>query len=302
MSWLSIELSTRRRELAQIEDVLFGLGAAAITLLADDHEDNVDLLEPAPGATPVWDVIRLQALFALSTDLAAVRRGLDQARVESVEIGFLQDSDWHASMRQHAVQAEYAQRLRLLPKAHAGAQQKAGMVDMFLDPGLAFGTGGHATTDMCLQSVALLAGAGMQVLDFGCGSGILGIAAALLGARVVCVDHDEQALLATRENALYNGLNSKVDENAVSVLGLAQWRGRQDVNYYDLVLANILADPLIELAVPLQSALKPTGTLILSGILPDQVDRVAAQYSAIHFELPLEASGWIRLTGRARGG
>lgn len=304
MSWLALEVPIHRRELEAIEDILMGLDAVAITLVAEDDQPGEAVLEPDPGATPLWEQMRLQALFALDTDIAALRRGIDRfnsALFERIEIGFLQDQDWQRVMQQNAVEAEFAGRLRLLPKAKIGAKAKPNRVDMYLDPGLAFGTGSHPTTRMCLHSVAELARPNMRILDFGCGSGILGVAGALLGAVVECVDHDEQALLATRENAHYNGLNRQPGNDQLCVMGLAQWRVQRPINRYEMVLANILAGPLMQLAIPLAEALKQDGTLVLSGILPEQSREVIACYPTIDFQTPYEDTGWIRLTGRKRG-
>jgi ribosomal protein L11 methyltransferase len=298
-----LEVPIQRAELEALELLLFDCGAASITLIADDPQQE-DVLEPRPGATPLWDHLRLHALFDLSVDMAALRRRMerfDRNLFERIEIRFLGDEDWSKAMQQHTVEGKFGGRLRLLPKVEANAAPVAGLVDLVLDPGLAFGTGAHPTTRLCLEAIAASVEPPMRVLDFGCGSGILAIAAGLLGGQVVAVDHDPQALMATRENALYNGLNAKAGNIQLDVMGADQWHRETHSACYDLIVANILAGPLIELAGELQSALAEDGTLVLSGILPDQLDPIIAAYESTDFQLPDEDDGWIRLVGRRRG-
>jgi ribosomal protein L11 methyltransferase len=160
-----------------------------------------------------------------------------------------------------------------------------------LDPGLAFGSGGHPTTRLCLEWLAGQQLEGLRVLDFGCGSGILGLAAGVLGARqVVAVDHDPQALLATRENAAYNQITGK----QLIVQAPAELSGAGD---FDVVVANILANPLLELASWITALLRPGGMLALSGLLANQAEQILEGYPGIRFGEPMQDGDWLRLSG-----
>jgi len=294
VTWLQIELRATADSLAAVEDALQACGALSLTLLSDADEP---VLEPAPGATPLWSSVRVQALFDLHTDMAQLRRTLTSAGLLTtpLAVDFVQPEDWQASARNHAVNEVFAERLWVLPK-DAAIKPRPGVVELRLEPGLAFGSGSHPTTRLCLRWLAKHLTAGQRVLDFGCGSGILAIAAVLLGARVVAVDHDPQALVATRENAAYNGISG----SALSVLSLEAWRQQRPADQFDVVVANILAGPLQTLAEDFEDVLVDGGALVLSGILQTQADEVAASYRATAFA-PVEIeAGWVCLHGTRR--
>ena len=287
MAWLSVRLTVPAARIELLSDALFELGAQSVSLR--DAADT-PVLEPAPGETPLWPRADIEALFDLGADVAAIRARLDVAfplEVESVDVRFLEDADWSSTWRDHAPARCFGGRLWVAPR---DADVPAGAVVLRLDPGLAFGTGGHATTALCLEWLASRCIDGWSVVDYGAGSGILGIAALLLGAaRVVAIDHDPQALVATRDNATYNGVAAaRLTISAPDELPTTP---------HDLVLANILAGPLTSLAPTLTRWVKPGGRLVMSGMLAHQVDAVLARYPDFRFESPQVRDSWAMVEG-----
>jgi ribosomal protein L11 methyltransferase len=291
---LQIELRATPATLPEVEDALLSCGAVSLSLVSDADEP---VLEPAPGETPLWSSVRVQALFDLHTDMAQVRQTLDAHDLlrGQLQMDFVQPSDWQDAARSHAVNEVFADRLWVLPK-DAQPSADASLMQLRLDPGLAFGSGSHPTTRLCLRWLAGHVIAGQRVLDFGCGSGILAIAAALLGARVVAVDHDPQALMATRENAAYNA----VDESALKVLSVDAWQRERHEHSFDVVVANILAAPLQSLADEFEQALVSGGSIVLSGVLVEQAQQVMSSYVVTDFDAPVVEAGWACLTGTRR--
>ena len=292
MSWLQIEVSTVPDDLAELETALEDNGALAITLLSNADEA---VLEPRPGETPLWHAVRLKALFPLDTDVAALRELLSP--YDQVDIDLVGEVDWQARAGQYAVNEVFGERLWLLPKDQrdefADPPAAGEPVRLFLAPGLAFGSGGHPTTRLCLAWLAEATMYGSRVLDFGCGSGVLGIAAGLLGASVVAVDHDPQAIVATRENAAYNGLAAR----DLQTLDLAQWAAAEHRDTFDVVVANILATPLMDLAEDFETVARPGAHIVLSGILNTQADDVRAAYPRTIFDMPISDGEWALLVG-----
>lgn len=294
MSWLKLSLPASEADHEALEAAFEGLGAAAMTLVPLD--DAVPW-EPAPGETPVAPRNRLEALFDLDEDLAGlaerVRAALPLAAVDALSFEFLGDEDWQARALAAAVRSQFGNRLWLLPK---DAPAEDGPT-IRLDPGLAFGTGSHPTTRLCLEALAGAPLEAARILDYGCGSGILALAAVQLGAREVwAVDYDPQALVATRDNANYNG----VGQGALHV-GLPE--DLQEQERFDLLVANILANPLAELAPRLQTHLRPGGRLLLAGLLEDQAQQVARAYDQIDFDVRLpghQQGEWLLLAGTRR--
>ena len=292
MSWFQFEWVLRPTQLAEAESILFECGAISLSLVSDTDEP---VLEPAPGESPLWSSIRMRALFPLSVDIQALKATLasEPSIAGGMEIQFVGERDWQAQARRFAVDRVFAGRLRLRPPTHL-IEEDAPYVNLYLEPGLAFGSGAHATTAMCLTWLAAHVVPDLRVLDFGCGSGVLGIAAALLGAQVIAVDYDQQALQATRENADRNGCLSGMD-----ILSLEAWQAAP-VGDNDVVVANILAGPLVHMAQGLCEVLRPGGWIVLSGILESQVDEVTAAYAGtVKFTAPLIKEGWVCLLGRS---
>jgi ribosomal protein L11 methyltransferase len=274
MSWLQILFTVEPEGVPLLEAALEAAGAVSVTL--DDAADQ-PLLEPPPGATPLWQAVRVSALFddepeALAR-LQALAAALGGYSLTPPVIEPIPDRAWERVWLDDFRPRCFGRRLWICPHG-----QPAGATDavvVHLDPGLAFGTGHHPTTALCLEWLDAEDLTGTTLLDYGCGSGILGIAALKLGAAaVIAVDHDPQALEATRENALANGVAA--DLTACLPAGLAERADRLPV---DRVVANILAGPLIELAPVLLDALRPGGRLALSGVLAGQAEGVTAAYA-----------------------
>lgn len=280
-----MDVDVTRSDAELVSDRLLELGAVSVSLAGRAGDE---VLEPDPGSQPLWQAPRLSALLPLDANLAAIRTELLHAgaRVGAV-VDFVGDREWHDAWRQHAVQRCFGERLWVIPR---DGDCPTGIA-LRLDPGLAFGTGAHPTTALCLDWLAAQNLQGRRVLDFGCGSGILALAASLLGAsHVVAVDHDPQALRAVRDNAAHNG---------VAATRLTVRHGSKFVarSCFDVVVANILAQPLIDVAPSLTAALVEDGTLVLSGLLADQAEQVARAYSEVSFAPPHRDGDWVRLVG-----
>lgn len=293
MTWLQLRVDAARAQIAQWEQHLLDSGAVAVTL-----EDNADqpLLEPGVGETPLWDLTRITALYPADADMRAVLQALPahlrttgNARVE-----ILEDKDWEREWMQRYRPMQFGQRLWVCPSWLQPPDPDA--VNLMLDPGLAFGTGTHPTTAMCLAQLDSMSLSAQTIVDYGCGSGILAVAALKLGAALALgVDNDPQALAACRDNATRNGI---APERLTVVfphqVDRARWTRSADV-----VIANILAGPLLELSATLLNFLRPGGTLLLSGLLHHQAEALCAHYEA---QLPLaivgEQDGWVCLRGQ----
>ena len=291
MSWFRVSLEVAADDVDGVTDLLGELGAVSVTVRSVGEDEDL-VVEPPPGQMPLWRRNRLLALFPLESNLTKLSRSLDD-RLDahsraSLDVGFVDDEDWLQAWRAHAVQHLFGDRLWVAPK---DAHIPAGAIVLRLEPGLAFGTGGHPTTHLCLEWLAGQQVEGLQIMDYGCGSGILCIAACVLGAgRAYAFDHDPQALLATRDNATYNGIGAE----QLTVQGPEEPSEQVEC---DVVLANILANPLIELAPRLTAMIRPGGKLVLSGLLVEQAGSVMAAYPDVTFEEPVRKETWIRLVG-----
>jgi ribosomal protein L11 methyltransferase len=290
MPFLQLTLDVGAADPGPCEDVLFDLGAVSVTL--EDAADD-PVLEPAPGETPLWPTVRVKALFAADVDrddlAGSVARRLAGSPPPRFEV--IADRAWEREWLKDFAPMRFGRRLWVCPGGLPAGDPDAVRIE--LDPGLAFGTGTHPTTGMCLEWLDGSDPRGCDVVDYGCGSGILAIAALKLGAaRVRAVDIDPQALIATRDNALRNAV-----ETRLTVTGDPSLADRS----VDLLLANILAGPLIELAPRFAAAVRPGGAVVLSGILAGQADAVTAAYRA-WFDIGLTATrdGWGLLSGRRR--
>lgn len=288
MSHLQLTLDLGARDPAPYEDALFALGAVSVTL--EDAADD-PVLEPAPGATPLWPTVLLKALFDQGTDPAAIASAIERTLpglpVPRFEI--VADQAWERVWLRDFHPMRFGQRLWVCPGGQAAGAPDAVRIE--LDPGLAFGTGTHPTTALCLEWLDAQPLAGREVVDYGCGSGILAIAAAKLGAdRVDAVDIDPQALIATRENAVRNAV--------VDRLNISPAR-RLEPGCADVLVANILAGPLVELAPAFAAAVRPQGLLALSGLLAEQADAVTAAYRpCFDIDTTMTRDGWVLLGGR----
>lgn len=293
MPWLQLSIQVPRERLETAEAALQALGAASITF-RDAHDDPV--LEPPPGQTPLWPEVVATGLFAAETDPEALQKALAErlgAPQPPLRLEVLEDQDWERSWMEDFRPMRFGERLWICPSWERPPQPEA--VNIRLDPGLAFGTGTHPTTALCLCWLDAHPPQGGLIIDYGCGSGILAVAALKLGARHAwAVDIDPQALAATEANAAKNGI-AEGDLYVVSPDGLPPVQA-------DLLLANILSGPLVALAPRLAALLRPGGDLVLSGILEDQIEPVAKAYAPwVELAPPQRLEGWALLHGRRRG-
>lgn len=290
MSWLQVRLALTPAQAETYEDLMLELGAVSVTFM--DAEDQ-PIFEPDLGTTPLWSQTHLLALFEGDTDAAALEQRVQLLANGLVyEVERLEDQEWERSWMDNFQPMRFGQRLWIVPSWHEAPEPEA--VNLLLDPGLAFGTGTHPTTSLCLQWLDGEPVQGLQVLDFGCGSGILAIAALLLGAeRAVGTDIDVQALEASRENANRNG----IDPARFLLYLPADLPGEPA----DVVVANILAGPLVGLAEQITRLTRIGGRLALSGILAEQAEDVRAAYAGC-FDLEPTATldGWVRISGTRR--
>jgi ribosomal protein L11 methyltransferase len=311
MVFYEIEFPLAALSSGEVEAVLFEIGATSITFV--DRGDE-PVLEPGPGEIRLWSDTLVRALFQQSSDAllpgdaapgdagagdpaaAEPARNVDRLAARlGAEVGvaarvrWVKDQDWERAWLADWKSMRFGRRLWVCPTAAAPPDDPDAVV-VRLDPGLAFGTGTHPTTALCLQILESLPVAGRTVIDYGCGSGILGLAALKLGAaRVRAVDLDPQALLATRDNAIRNDVSGMIEVTGID----------GDLAPAYCVMANILAGPLIELAPTLTAACEPGGYLLLSGILKTQAYAVKAAYSsAFAMVQVIERDDWCCIYAR----
>ena len=286
---LSFELGTLDAEFA--EGACFDCGATSVTF-TDTRDDPV--LEPAPGEFRLWPATRLQALFPGDADALSTSRTLAKALgvpPERIVATRIADRAWEREWLKDFHAMRFGKRLWVSP--HHETVSEPGAVVVRLDPGLAFGTGTHPTTALCLEWLEQHLEPGCEVIDYGCGSGILAVAAIKLGARRAhCFDIDPQALTATRENAAANGVEAQIQ-----VYDSAEKLPRP----VDLVLANILSGPLCALAPGFAQLVRPGGTLVLAGLMEHQTTEVTQAHDAWFDMSPFtKRDDWVGLAGRRR--
>ncbi len=292
MPWLQVKVATTPEHTQAVEDALTAAGATSVTL---EGADESLVLEPAPGETPLWGTTRVIGLFDDNTDRGAVLDALARLGEEAAaEPMFeeLPDQEWSRVWLQDWTPLRFGRHLWVAP--HESTIDDPAATVIRLDPGVAFGTGTHTTTALCLEWLTEQDLTGACVLDFGCGSGVLAIAALRLGAaHAHAIDIDPQAVEASAINAADNG----VGERLTSAVGDTPEGGP-----YDLVLANVLAGPLIEVAPALAASQVPDGRIALAGILSDQTYSVIEAYQQAGYEVTVSAEreSWSLVTGRRR--
>ena len=296
MDWRQFVMDLESLDPATVEDLFARLGASSVTL-SDAGNDPV--LEPGPGETPLWSCTRITGLFPGDADMGAFRAALlmelGLTELPAHHIEELADRAWEREWLRDFGPMRFGERLWICPTGSQVDEEEAVVIN--LDPGLAFGTGTHPTTALCLEWLDGIDLAGKTLLDYGCGSGVLAIAALKLGCQSATgMDIDPQAVIATRQNAADN----HVAENLLVAGDPDGIEGQ-----FDVVVANILAGPLVQFADSITSTLASRGMLALSGVLCEQADDVMAAYKAwIEFEEPVfrEQDGqiWSRLTGSKR--
>ena len=291
MAWIQIRLNSTNEQAEAISDLLESLGSVSVTFM--DSQDT-PIFEPLPGETRLWGNTDVIALFDAETEMQPILTALRQSGL--LEDGFaykieqIEDKDWEREWMDNFHPMRFGKRLWICPSWREIPDPDA--VNVMLDPGLAFGTGTHPTTALCLEWLDGLDLTGKMVIDFGCGSGILAIAALKLGAKhAVGIDIDPQAIVASRNNAEANGVADRLqlflsDDKPADLKA-------------DVVVANILAGPLKELYPVISRLVKPNGDLGLSGILETQASSVCEAYAQT-FELQPVAvrEEWCRITGK----
>jgi ribosomal protein L11 methyltransferase len=289
MAWQQLTVTTDELSAPEVADYFSEIGAVSVTFM--DAEDE-PVYEPALGETKIWSNTQVIALFELDTDLTLIKESVKQQFIDTPFKHWTEqtiaDQVWERAWMEFYQPMKFADRLWVCPTDQGKAE--AGTVCLTLDPGLAFGTGTHPTTALCLEWLATQPLAGKTIIDYGCGSGILAIAALLLGAaQAYAIDIDPQALTATLDNAQKNG----VQERLICLLPEHFTPVQADV-----VLANILAKPLVDMTAYLSQLLAPQGSLVLSGILAEQSEHVLAAYQGF---VPLtsfqQKEDWVRLAG-----
>jgi len=293
MSWLSVTTVVERSLAEALSDALLNAGALSVDVSdADAGTADERPIFDEPGGAPAagWSRARVAALFERERDVAqAVTGAFEQAGAApgtAYEVSRVDDEDWVRRTQSQFAPQHIAPRLWIVPSWHEPPDRTA--TNVVLDPGLAFGTGTHATTRLCLRWLASRVRGGESVIDFGCGSGILAIAALKLGAGAACgIDIDPQAVAAARSNAERNGVAATFVSAAESLPAAAQ-----------IIVANILAQPLLVLAPLLARLTPPGGRLALSGILTEQAQEVREAYGAWYdFDPDDEEDGWVLLSG-----
>ncbi|EHK0839518.1 TPA: 50S ribosomal protein L11 methyltransferase [Vibrio parahaemolyticus] len=295
MPWIQIKLNATNENAEQIGDMLMEeTGALSVTFL--DAQDT-PVFEPLPGETRLWGDTDILALYDAEADTNFI---IDQIKASNMlaenfayKVEQLEDKDWEREWMENFHPMKFGERLWICPSWREVPEPDA--VNVMLDPGLAFGTGTHPTTALCLEWLESMDLSGKTVIDFGCGSGILAIAAIKLGAeKVIGIDIDPQALLASKDNAERNGVADKLE------VYLPQ--NQPEGLIADVVVANILAGPLRELAPIIKGLVKPNGALAMSGVLDTQAEDVANYYrDELHIDPIVEQSEWCRISGRKQG-
>ncbi len=292
MPWLQLTISSKKSMAGQVEEVLANVGALSVS-----YEDNGNqaILEPEIGQHPLWDLVSMTGLFDASANTNLISGILSQQlKLKKIEYRWelLEDRDWERESLKNYQPIKCGHRLWVCPSWIKPPEPES--INLLLDPGLAFGTGTHPTTFLCLQWLDAARLEGKTIIDYGCGSGILAIASLLLGAKnTTCIDIDPQALMATTENAKRNGLMANLT---------AVYLPEDAPNYpADIVIANILSGPLISLASRLASLTSPGGLLCLSGVIESQSEKVQENFSAwFEFNSPVYKENWALLTAKKR--
>lgn len=292
MAWLQLRINTTSEHADAIGDMLTANGSQAVTFV--DAKDT-PMYEPKPGEVLLWPDTQVVGLFDASDDMKRIIARLSQARVLGKNFNYklepLEDKDWEREWMDNFHPMQFGERLWICPSWRDVPDPTA--VNVMLDPGLAFGTGTHPTTALCLRWLDGIDMGDKVVVDFGCGSGILALAALKLGAKkVIGIDIDPQALQATEENARRNGVEDRLQ------VYLPEDQPRLEA---DVVMANILSGPLLELQQVIAAYCAPEGLLVLSGILAEQVDKIEHAYGQqFHLESSAIDGEWARVSGKKR--
>jgi ribosomal protein L11 methyltransferase len=266
LRWYKVELAGTRANASTIEEILVAIGAISISMT---NKSKKDIYEPGVGETPLWELINISALFEqkiLEKDIASA---LNLIEYSNLSISELEETNWIESYQKNFQPIKFGKNLYVIPSWEESNKFDDKTI-IRMDPGLAFGSGSHETTHLCLEYLDSSNLKELTVIDYGCGSGILGIATLLLGAKnVIAVDIDPQAIIATKENAKINNVDKKI--SIVSSEGLADIEA-------DILIANILSNPLMTLRDKFIELIKPNGRIVISGIMKKQLLEVSKHY------------------------
>ena len=266
MRWYKVELACSRANANILEEILVAIGAISISMT---NKSKKDIYEPGVGETPLWELINISALFEqkiLEKDIASA---LNLIEYSNLSISELEETNWIESYQKNFQPIKFGKNLYVIPSWEESNKFDDKTI-IRMDPGLAFGSGSHETTHLCLEYLDSSNLKELTVIDYGCGSGILGIATLLLGAKnVIAVDIDPQAIIATKENAKINNVDKKI--SIVSSDSLAD-------KEVDLLIANILSNPLMTLRDKFIELIKPNGRIVISGIMKKQLLEVSKHY------------------------
>ena len=292
MIWKQISFEVKKSETDLVSEVLMGLGSVSIT-----YSDALDdaIYEPPVGQTPLWDNVKVNALFSSEVNQKSIETSIsDICNIVVIDTVTLKDRVWEEECQKDFPSMRFGKRLWVCPSWDAESILSNDSIVIHMDPGLAFGTGTHQTTSLCLEYLDSNPPKNLHVIDFGCGTGILAIAAAKLGAKsVIAIDNDPQAVLSSKENVAKNKC-----ENTITTIHLID---QESDNKCDLLIANILANPLVELEPLFSDLVHTNGMLLLSGILKEQVDRVVKCYSINFSNIEVANKGeWFRISGKRK--
>ncbi len=289
MDWLQISFQIEKSQADLISEVLTGLESLSIT-----YSDTLDdaIYEPPVGQTPLWDNVTVNALFSTDINQEDIKASIFEiCNVNALTSFILKDRVWEDECKKDFHSMKFGENLWVCPSWESQAELPSDAIIINMDPGLAFGTGSHQTTSLCLEYLDNNPPKNIDVIDFGCGTGILAIAAAKLGAsRVLAIDNDPQAVISSKDNVINN--------QCESIIKTIHSEDEIDFEGCDLLIANILTNPLIKLAPTFAALVNPDGELLLSGILKKQVDRVVGCYSEYFTNLEVSnIDEWYRVTG-----
>ena len=292
MNWKQLSFQVKKQQADLVSEVLIGLGSISIT-----YKDAYDeaIYEPPVGQTPLWDDVEINALFSSDINQESIKDSIFEiCNIKVLTSLNLKDRAWEEEFKKDFQPMKFGQRLWVFPSWESQIKLPNDSIIVNMDPGLAFGTGTHQTTSLCLNYLDANPPIDMKVIDFGCGTGILAIAAAKLGASsLLAIDNDPQAVIACKENVINNhceGLIKTIHSNNLVIKEKC-----------DLLIANILTNPLIELAPLFASLVNPNGALLLSGILKQQVDKVLDCYKEYFFDIEVaNIDEWYRINAKRK--
>ena len=292
MIWKQISFEVKKSETDLVSEVLMGLGSVSIT-----YSDALDdaIYEPPVGQTPLWDNVKVNALFSSEVNQKSIETSIsDICNIVVIDTVTLKDRVWEEECQKDFPSMRFGKRLWVCPSWDTESILSNDSIVIHMDPGLAFGTGTHQTTSLCLEYLDSNPPKNLHVIDFGCGTGILAIAAAKFGAKsVIAIDNDNQAVLSSKENVAKN----KCENTITTIHSINQGSDRK----CDLLIANILANPLVELEPLFSDLVHTNGMLLLSGILKEQVDRVVKCYSINFSNIEVANKGeWFRISGKRK--